>query len=378
MKTQEPGRALASAGRHRLSVVSHTTLRGPESVELLEFGDVTLIEERIRRLEKEKSALLSMLKPETGPVAASAPMAAIFSELPRIAKSDIIVLIEGETGSGKEVTARALHEASGRKEGPFVKIDCMTIPETLMEAELFGYEKGAFTGAVAAREGRFQQARGGTVFLDEIAGLPLSTQAKLLNVLQDRRVQRLGGERTEELDIRIIAASNRPLDSLVAEGLFREDLYYRLNQMRLRLPPLRERFEDLPLLARRFIEEGNRLYAKSVKGLSPAALKKLLDHGWPGNVRELRNTLLRAVLLSTSRTIGEGEITLETGLTADPAKQASGRKRRRPSKAAFTALLAEEQGNLSEVAKRMGMGRQSVYRYLEKFRLKPEDFRKWE
>lgn len=370
-KTQEPGRALASAGRHRLSVVSHTTLRGPEPVEVLEFGDVTRIEDRIRDLEAEKGALLAMLRPEAGPVAVSATMAAIFGEIPRIARSGITVLIEGETGSGKEVAARAIHDASERREEPFVKIDCTTIPESLMEAELFGYEKGAFTGALSAREGRFEQAQGGTVFLDEIAGIPLSTQAKLLTVLQDRRFQKLGGERDVELDIRIIAASNRPLDDLVAKGLFREDLYYRLNQMRLKLPPLRERFEDLPILAQRFIDEGNRLYAKSVKGLSPSALKKLLAHPWPGNVRQLRNVLLKAVLLSSSKTLNESDVQSEPG-------RADLNRRRRPTRAAFCALLTEEQGNLSEVAKRMGMGRQSVYRYLEKFKLKAGDFRKWE
>ena len=210
------------------------------------------------------------------------------------------VLITGETGTGKEVAARALHAASPRAQGPLVTVNCGALPETLLEAELFGYVKGAFTGAIQSRAGRFERAHGGTIFLDEIGELPLELQAKLLRVLQEREIQRLGSAETIPVDVRIVAATNVDLEARTARGEFREDLYYRLNVFPLRLPPLRERREDIPLLARHFIEKVCRLEGVPPREIEPEALAWLTGYPWPGNVRQLENAIEMAIALSGS------------------------------------------------------------------------------
>jgi len=231
-------------------------------------------------------------------VGSSEPMQRVFAEMQRVAPTDFTVLITGETGSGKEVVARAIHRLSRRASGPFVPVDCGSIPHSLVEGELFGHEKGSFTGADRCRPGKFEVASGGTLFLDEISNLPLDVQPNLLRALQDRQIWRIGGTRPLAADIRIIAATNQNLAALVCAGTFRRDLYHRLNEFSIVVPPLRERGGDIVPLATQFLELTNRELKKNVLGLSEAATQMLMSHGWPGNVRELRNVVRRAVLLA--------------------------------------------------------------------------------
>ncbi|MCI0457452.1 MAG: sigma-54 dependent transcriptional regulator [Gemmataceae bacterium] len=230
-------------------------------------------------------------------VGSSAAMQRVKKLIEQVAPSSAPVIIEGETGTGKELVADAIHAASTRASRPLIKLNCAALPETLLEAELFGYERGAFTGAVGRKPGRFDLANGGTLFLDEIVDIPLTTQVKLLRVLQDGRYERLGGRETQQSDVRLLAATNRSLEEAVREGKFREDLYYRLNVISIHLPPLRDRKDEVPVLAQHF----RRIYAtrnqKAVRDLSPAAMNCLLGYNWPGNVRELENVIERAVVL---------------------------------------------------------------------------------
>jgi two-component system nitrogen regulation response regulator GlnG len=224
---------------------------------------------------------------------------AVIQQVAQVARSNFTVLIQGETGTGKEVVARAIHNQSPRRDKPFVAVDCGAIPETLVESELFGYEKGAFTGAVRRKDGRFQAAGGGTVFLDEIGNLPLPTQAKLLRAIEERQVTPLGATRPVPVDARIIAASNVDLEDASRDGRFRPDLFYRLNEFGIRLPPLRGRQEDVAHLANRFLEEVCMELRRPVHGISDDAMEILRRHEWPGNVRELKNVIRKAALLAT-------------------------------------------------------------------------------
>jgi two-component system nitrogen regulation response regulator GlnG len=223
----------------------------------------------------------------------------VIRQVAQVARSNFTVLIQGETGTGKELVARAIHNQSPRRDKPFVAVDCGAIPETLVESELFGYEKGAFTGAVRRKDGRFQAAGGGTVFLDEVGNLPLPTQAKLLRALEERQVTPLGATRPVPVDVRIIAASNVDLEDASRGGRFRPDLYYRLNEFGIGLPPLRSRREDIAHLARRFLEEVSMELRCPVHGITDDAMELLRRHDWPGNVRELKNVIRKAALLAT-------------------------------------------------------------------------------
>ncbi len=229
-------------------------------------------------------------------------MHAIFELISNVGPTTTTVLIEGETGTGKEQVARAIHQASTNRPGPLVPVNCAALPDTLLESELFGHEKGSFTGAVGQRKGRFEMADKGTIFLDEVGDVPATMQAKLLRVLQERRFERVGGSESIEVDVRVVAATNRPLRRLVKQGKFREDLYYRLNVVRFELPPLRERIEDIPLLATHFAEK----YAPRhdlAKQISPAAMDILINYSWPGNIRELENVVERACVTSRDNVI---------------------------------------------------------------------------
>lgn len=228
----------------------------------------------------------------------SGVVSSLIGDINRVAQSNFSVVIQGETGSGKELVASAIHQASSRARGPFVPVDCGAIPETLIESELFGHERGAFTGAHAQEPGKLEAARGGTVFLDEIANMPLGSQAKLLRALQERVIFRVGGTRPISVDVRVLAASNQDLHDLAESGNFRRDLFFRLNEFTIRVPPLRERREDLLFLAKRFLDITNVELKKTVRGLSEPAVETLLAYDWPGNVRQLRSTIRRAVLLA--------------------------------------------------------------------------------
>ena len=237
-------------------------------------------------------------------IGCSPVMTELFDSIRRIADSPATVLLMGESGTGKELVARAIHFQSSRRDAPFVAVHCSALPETLIESELFGHEKGAFTGAVAVREGRFEIAHGGTLFLDEIGTLNLNLQTKLLRVLEEKQFERIGGRKTLHVDVRLVAASNEELAQLVAQGRFREDLFFRLHVLPLRLPPLRDRREDIPLLANYFIRQYCEQGKIPLKKLAPEALQQLMGSTWKGNVRELENAIQRAVLICDSDTLG--------------------------------------------------------------------------
>ncbi|MCS7048683.1 MAG: sigma-54 dependent transcriptional regulator [Verrucomicrobiae bacterium] len=235
----------------------------------------------------------------------SAPMQQLRDFIAKVARTDATVLIQGESGTGKELIARAIYNQSPRANAPFIRVNCAAIPETLVESEFFGHEKGAFTGALTKREGRFELAHGGTLLLDEISEIPLNLQAKLLRVLQEREFERVGGHRTIKVDVRVIATTNRHLEDAVARGEFRADLYYRLNVMPVHVPPLRERREDIPLLAEHFLKIFARKHGTGAREISPAALALMQQYAWPGNVRELQNAIERAVILCGSNGVIE-------------------------------------------------------------------------
>ena len=251
--------------------------------------------DRRRRSMAEEIAADNFLRVMMGP---SDAVTRIIREVNRVAQTDFSVIVQGETGSGKELVARAICQLSGRADAPFIPLDCGAIPETLIESELFGYQKGAFTGASLPKAGIFEAAHGGTLFLDEIANLPLGAQAKLLRVLQEKAVLRLGAVRPVKVDVRLVTASNQEPAGLVASGEMREDLFFRLNEFTITIPPLRERKDDIPYLAKRFMDLTNKELQKTVQGFSEYCLEALLSYNWPGNVRQLRSVIRRAVLLA--------------------------------------------------------------------------------
>jgi two-component system response regulator HydG len=263
-------------------------------------------------------AQLAGLGVSAGPLIGNAPsFRAALDALRQAAPTSATVLLHGESGTGKELAARMVHDLSPRAAGPFVPINCAAIPETILESELFGYEKGAFTGATGRKEGRFERAHGGTLFLDEVGEMSPSVQVKLLRVLQDGVIERLGGTQPVQVDVRLVAATNKELAQEVKGGRFREDLFYRLNVIAIRLPPLRERRQDIPLLASAFLRRLAQKHGKTIEGFTPAALAALEGYAWPGNVRELEHAVERAVVLSRGGLVGEADL-------PEPARQAAG------------------------------------------------------
>ena len=252
----------------------------------------------------------------------SAAIAEVFAILDRVADTPTTVLVTGESGTGKELVARALHENSSRRDKPFIKVNCAAIPKDLMESELFGYERGAFTGAVGSKPGRFELASGGTLFLDEIAEIPVEMQVKLLRVLQESEFERVGGIRTIRVDVRLVAATNRDLKREIAAGTFREDLFYRLNVVPITLPSLRERASDIPVIASHFVQKFNARLKKSVAGIEPEAMERLGRYAWPGNIRELENVMERAILFCDAQRVRAADLPLELregGARASPS-----------------------------------------------------------
>jgi len=285
----------------------------------------------------------------------------IRSVIETVADTPLSILIEGNTGTGKEVAAMTIHSLSNRKEKPFVKLDCTTIPVNLIESEVFGHEKGAFTGAFMRHTGRIEQAHGGTLFIDEIANLPLSVQAKFLDFLQTHEITRIGGNQRKKIDVRIITASNQPLQTLVKEKLFREDLLYRINQITISIPPLMERSDDIPMLVKHFIDEANIQSHKLVEGVSPEGLKFLYSQKWEGNVRELKNIIYRAVYLTENRILQPDDLNLNFShiVNIDHTK-----KRSRFSPEEIRAEIEKRQGNIRKTAIELGLSRATIYRKL--------------
>jgi len=323
----------------------------------------------------------------------SKPMQEVYKAIGRVASADATVLIRGESGTGKELVARAIYQHSARAAKPFMVINCVAIPETLLESELFGYEKGAFTGAVHRRIGKIEQANNGTVFLDEIGDMPFSIQSKILRLLQEKSVERLGGRETIPVDVRIIAATNRDLESALSGGRFREDLYYRLKVVTIHLPPLRDRLEDLPLLADYFLIRYSRQLGNDNPGISPQALAALKTHDWPGNVRELANTLYKTLIFNRGTPIQPEDIRQAVSGESGPGEPQSQNienlirswvRARLQSKFApnrfegimdqFASILVSEAltvtgGNRSQAAKLLGLSRPTLHAKIDKFGL---------
>ncbi len=321
----------------------------------------------VRALEEENQALESKARsaPQGEMLWSSRPMEEVWGKIQRVAKTDAPVLLLGETGTGKELAAKAIHGLSTRAQAPFVPIDCGAIPENLLESELFGHEKGAFTGAHTARKGRVEAARGGTLFLDEVGELPPGLQVKLLRFLQEQRFQRVGGRDWIQVDARVMAATNKDLGQAIREGRFREDLYFRLGVVVLELPPLRERSGDVRLLANAFLERFRGDSGKKLKGFTQGGLRALEAHHWPGNVRELENRVRRAVIMARGSRITAQD--LELGEEASPTEDLDLRSAREAlEREMVEKALAKSGGNLTQAAQALGISRPTLYDLMEK------------
>ena len=308
----------------------------------------------------------------------------VFETIRMVAPTDGTVVVEGETGTGKELVASAIHHQSPRRDGPFITINCGGVPESLLESELFGYERGAFTGADQARAGKIEMAHGGTLFLDEIENMPLTMQAKLLLVLSDQRVQRLGGKQWTRVNMRIIAASNVPLGTLVAQGKMRNDFYYRIHVIPIRLLPLRQRAQDIPLLIQDFLHHHPVALQKRITGISPAAIDHLMQHNWPGNVRELQNVLEKAVILTKSRSLNVADLDLERiSVDAEP-----GANSKRFSELSMSQWIQEQEkaylihklktfgGRIDLTARSCGVDARTIHRKMQIYGLNKKVFTK--
>nr|WP_306793095.1 sigma-54 dependent transcriptional regulator [Desulfopila inferna] len=309
---------------------------------------------------------------ETDIIGSSAPMKELLEMIGYVAPTEATVLIAGESGTGKELVAESLHVNSTRSSGPFVKVNCAALVETLLESELFGHEKGAFSGADRRREGKFVQADGGTLFLDEIGETSQAMQVKLLRVLQEQELQRIGGEETITVDVRVIAATNRNLEEEVAAGAFREDLYYRLNVVMLTVPPLREREEDIPALVEHFVEKFAQKNRRTVDMITPECLKLLRKYPWPGNVRELENAIERGVILMRGDQLTEKSLPLSIQKYRDngngpPLESELPTSLYEAEKMIILQTLEETEGNKSEAARRLGISRKTLQNKLQKY-----------
>jgi DNA-binding NtrC family response regulator len=315
----------------------------------------------------------------------------------QVSPSDVTVLLRGESGTGKELLARAIYQHSLRSQQPFLPVNCAAIPDTLLESELFGHEKGSFTGAISRRIGKLEQCQGGTIFLDEIGDMSLSTQAKLLRVLQERSFERLGGMETVRVDIRFIVATNKDLEKAIADGEFREDLYYRLNVVSITVPSLRERREDIPELVTYFLKKFNRDLRKTVVGITPSAMEKMTSYGWPGNVRQMENVLKRALVLCQGEWILEDQLLLEKEVEKREAVEELGKKSiesildilfdelsRAPQpsqeldmisileKGLILRALQKTQGNQVQAASLLGINRSTLRSKMDRYHIKKD------
>ena len=327
------------------------------------------------RLERENANLKAKLDARTEIIGESAPMRALREAIATAAPTSGRVLVHGENGSGKELVARAIHGLSGRREAPFVEVNCAAIPEELIESELFGHERGAFTGAVARRRGKFETADGGTLFLDEIGDMSLKTQAKVLRALEEQVIERVGGREPIKVDVRVIAASNRDLQGRIAQGAFREDLFYRLNVIPIEVPPLRERRDDVPMLVDHFIAVFSAENGKRLKTISGEALAYFLAYDWPGNVRELRNMVERLVIMTAGDVIGPDDVPAPLRPKEAPPI-AEGPRSLKDARDGFERayILAElrtNDWNMTRTAERLGIERSHLYRKIKSYGITP-------
>jgi len=337
--------------------------------------EISLLVERIIRvknLERENAILRRKLTRQYrfhDLVSKNPRMAAVFDLAREVASQRSTVLIQGESGTGKELVARAIHYSGDRGTGPFVPVSCAALAESLLESELFGHEKGAFTGATAQRKGKFELAHGGTIFLDEIGEISAKVQVDLLRVLQERRFFRVGGAEEVEVDVRVIAATNRDLALEVREGRFRDDLYYRLNVIDIRIPPLRERREDVPLLAQEFLDRLSHELGREVTGISDEALRILMDHDWPGNVRELENAVERALVTCKSGVLAAEDLAFlkAAAAPADDLKLPAGLSLQDLERQYIALTLQRTQGNVKAAADALGIDRSTLYEKIKKY-----------
>ena len=322
------------------------------------------IEDENRRLETGAATVLGSI------ITAAPEMLKVAKTIERVASADVSVMLLGASGTGKELLARAVHEKSGRK-GEFIAINCAAIPENLLEAELFGYERGAFTGAVKSNVGKIELAQGGTLFLDEVGDIPLPLQVKLLRFLQERVIERIGGRQPIAVDTRIVCATHQNLEAMIADGRFREDLYYRLAEIIVKIPSLAERAGDAVLLARHFVNRFGRELNAGVQSLSPDAIDAIDAHGWPGNVRELENRLKRAVIMADGKSVTAGDLDLQASVVPSDdvlpinlraAREVADRK-------AIRQAMSRTDNNISGAAKLLGISRPTLYDLLKQYRL---------
>ncbi len=338
------------------------------------------------RLVKENSALQQKIREQDTfheMVGISPKMLKIFETIRLIGKTDVMVLITGESGTGKDMAARAIHDISGRRNQSFVSVNCPNLPESILESELFGYKKGAFTNATQDKKGIFWEAQGGTIFLDEIGDISPTLQTKLLKVLQDKEIRPLGANRNIKVDVRIIASTNQDLPKLIQEHAFREDLFYRLNVFSLHMPPLRERPEDIPLLVGHFLNKTSKEFNKSVKNISPDLMQKFMKHSWRGNIRELQNIISRSVLLAYSEEITAQDIDWPKDNTAVcfmgdeigalSYKEAKSLLLDRFHRGYIDNLLRKNGGNITKSAKDCGLERQALQQIMKRYGIRPKD-----
>ncbi|MBC9208289.1 PEP-CTERM-box response regulator transcription factor [Roseomonas aerophila] len=328
---------------------------------------------RLRALEEENLRLAALPRPSPirDIVTADESMLRICHTIERLSQVSVPVLLLGESGTGKEALARALHDMGPRSRKPFVAINCAAIPEPLLESELFGHERGAFTGAVKQVTGRIEAANGGTLFLDEVGDLPPALQAKLLRFLQDQVIERVGGRTSIRVDVRIVSATNQPLEEQTESGRFRADLLYRLNSLTIRIPPLRERGEDSLLLARWFLARYAKEFGRRLRGLDASAVEAVTTYRWPGNVRELGNRVRRAALMTEGHTISASDLELSASPSASDTDLDLRAARLRAERATIERALARSNGSLAAAARLLGVSRPTIYGLLETHRLSP-------
>jgi len=321
----------------------------------------------IGRLKQQQQQLSAELDQKFQDIIGNSPaILKIFESIEKVASTDANVLILGENGTGKELIARALHRQSGRQEKVFINVDLGSINENLFESELFGHMKGSFTDAKSDRAGRFEIASGGTLFLDEIGNLPFNLQAKLLNVLQNREVTRVGSNKPYPIDIRLICATNLSISNLVASDQFRQDLFYRINTVEINIPPLRERKEDIPLLSEYFLKRYSKKYNKKVKAISVNTYNKLEKYHWPGNIRELQHALERAIIMSDSKVLQPGDFLFSVSGPAEDGLYFENYNLHSSEKIIIQKAILKHDGNISKAAKELGLTRASLYRRMEK------------
>lgn len=370
----------------------------PQAVEAIQLGAYDFIEKPVHvprmlvtirnALDKatvvqQRDRLLNEVRERFDMIGVSSAMQKVYRLVDRAARTAIRVLVTGENGTGKELVARAIQRNSSRAEAPFVAVNCAAIPEALIESELFGHEKGAFTGALGARQGKFEQADGGTLFLDEVGDMSLMTQARVLRVLEEGVITRLGGQKKHVLDVRILAATNKDLEEEMANGNFREDLYYRLNVVHVHLPPLRDRWEDIPILAEHFLTRYSEKHHVDGWRFSPSAIERLVDYTWPGNIRQLRNVIERLVVLSDGPIISHADVGAALNLVDDSSSHPHGRL----SQEASSLLAARAQferryilkslevhgWKIQETATTLGISRVQLWKKMKRYQIAKEE-----